>query len=208
MKELPKEYVYDEADLPPGLGWNMGEIIRSLREGQPPESFSRFFDRDPDRSVPARNDAIVSPADGILEIERGGAATRFVVRMRFTDVHVQRVPLSGTVVEVLQSGEGFYDPQDEKYLDCVKKITRVESVLGTYEVRQLTALLTRRVETFLKPGESVRTGQRLGRILLGSTVILTVPGAMEIMAPSGSKVRAGETILASFKAPALRTPPR
>lgn len=204
MKDLPRELVYDETDLPPGKGWDMREVIRNLAAGVMPEGFAEFFERDPERAVPAEEGVIVSPADGILEVEPGGGRTRFIVHLRFTDVHVQRVPLTGKVLSVERAGSGFLDPQQEGYFGCVQTVSRIESRLGAYEVRQMTALLARRIQTFIRPGDAVRTGDRLGRILLGSTVVLDLPVGVEVAAPAGGKVLGGETVLARFPAGGVR----
>jgi phosphatidylserine decarboxylase len=198
VKDLPEEFVFDESDLPPGRGWDIRAIIAGLGRGALPEGFKEFFDRDPERNTPEGPGVVVSPADGILEVVREPGRTRFVVHLRFTDVHVQRVPLSGTVLGVERAGSGFFDPQDPRYPSCVRAVTTVSSRLGTYEVRQMTALLARRIQTFLRPGQAVRAGERLGRILLGSTVELVVPGSLEPAAAPGSRVLGGETVLARF----------
>ena len=202
-KDLPPELVYDESDLPAGAGWDIRKVIANLAAGLVPEEFRKFFDRDPERIPPKEDGVIVSPADGILEVGESRGMTRFIIHLRFTDVHVQRVPLGGTVASVERSGSGFFDPQDARYSDCVQTISKIDSPLGIYEVRQMTALLARRIQTFVRPGDAVRTGDRLGRILLGSTVSLLLPGALKSVAAAGRKVLAGETVLARFT-PAAR----
>ncbi|MFA6092723.1 MAG: phosphatidylserine decarboxylase [Elusimicrobiota bacterium] len=196
---FPKEYIYDENDLPPGSGWDIPAILRELAQGRMPSDFAKFFDRDPERRPPEREDVVVSPADGILELKPApNAPARFVIHLRVTDVHVQRVPLAGTVREVLREGSGHFYPDDERYWGGVQAVTTVESRLGIYIVRQLTTLVTRRIENYLQPGSAVRTGDRLGRIRLGSTVTLDLPGRWKPVARTGQKVVAGETLLAEF----------
>ncbi len=195
---FPDDYVFDPADAPPGSGWTMRGLLDALERGVPPSGFREFFDRDPERVPPPGNGLVLAPADGLLELlpARGDAPARFVVHLRLTDVHVQRAPLAGKVVSVDRSGEGHYYPDDPRYWNGVQAVTRIESALGVYAVRQMTTLLTRRLETYLEPGQTVAAGQRLGRIRLGSTVILDLPGAWTPLAAPRQKVYAGVTPLA------------
>lgn len=194
---FPEKLIFDEADLPPGRGWSIRGVLAELEAGRVPEEFRRFFDRDPERTTPPVPGLVVAPADGLLELRRReGRAPEFVVHLRLTDVHVQRVPLAGTVRDVRREGSGFFYPDQEGYWGGVQTATTIDSAAGLYVVRQITTLITRRIESFLRPGEGVETGRRLGRILLGSTVVLELPGRWDLLVRDGQKVFAGETPLA------------
>ncbi|MBI3547447.1 MAG: phosphatidylserine decarboxylase [Elusimicrobia bacterium] len=196
LQKFPEEYIFDERDLPAGSEWRMRDVLRELTAGRFPPEFQRFFDRDPERTTPAGEGIVVSPADGLVEIRRAPDAVEFVVHLRLTDVHVQRVPLAGTVASVEDGGAGFFYPDDEKYWSGVRKTTTIDSPYGRYSVHQMTTLITRRIETYLRPGDAVETGRRLGRIRLGSTVLLRFPGTCEPLVSPGDRVSAGESILA------------
>lgn len=199
-KPFPEHYIYDERDLPPGSGWNMRRILSELEGGRIPEDFRRFFDRDPERRTPPEAGLVVAPADGLLELrQRPGRLTEFVVHLRLTDVHVQRVPLAGVVRDVRREGGGYFYPDQEGYWGGVQTVTTIDSAAGVYEVRQITTLITRRIENYLKPGEAASTGQRLGRIRLGSTVVLKLPGRWDLLGRDGQRVAGGETPLARLR---------
>lgn len=194
---FPEKYIFDEGDLPPGSGWNMRRVLAEIEAGRIPEDFRRFFDRDPERRTPPEPGLVVAPADGLLELRRRpGRAPEFVVHLRLTDVHVQRVPLAGTVLEVRREGSGYFYPDQEGYWGGVQAVTTIDSKAGPYLIRQITTLITRRIENDLTAGSAVATGQRLGRIRLGSTVVLELPGRWEPLCRDGQKVVAGETPLA------------
>jgi phosphatidylserine decarboxylase len=194
---FPREFIYDESDLPPDAGWNIKDILGSLERNLVPKDFRRFFDRDPERTPPQDSAVIISPADGLVELRRpAGRPAEFVVHLRLTDVHVQRVPFAGKVVSVERAGRGHFYPDDPHYLTGVQAVTTIESSLGTYRVRQITTLITRRIETWLEPGRTVEVGERLGRIRLGSTVILELPGSWTPLVAEREKVFAGVTPLA------------
>jgi phosphatidylserine decarboxylase len=197
----PRDRIYDEKDLPPGSAWNIPELIDNLSRGIVPADFAafrRFFDRDPQRTPPAETDAIVAPADGLLELEPKGPMLRLIVHLRLTDVHVQRVPFAGTVASVERGGSGFFYPNEAGYWGGVHAATSIDSPLGRYTVVQLTNMLTRRLETYLAPGQPVKTGDRLGRIRLGSTVYFELPAKVRLAAQNGQRVVGGETILARY----------
>ena len=203
---FPEDYIFDPDDAPSGSGWTLRPLLDALEAGRPPSGFLEFFDRDPERTPPPGDDLLLAPADGLVELlaPKGEAPARFVVHLRLTDVHVQRAPLAGRVLSVDRSGEGHYYPDDPRYWNGVQATTRVLSRFGPYAVRQMTTLLTRRLETYLEPGAEVAAGQRLGRIRFGSTVILELPrGArFETLVRTRQKVRAGETPLARLAAAA------
>jgi len=197
---FPTEFIYDEADLPGGSTWEMRRIIEAVERGEIAEDFLAFFDRDPERIPPLDPAAMLAPADGLVELQRpAGRLAQFIVHLRLTDVHVQRVPFAGRVQSIESTGCSHFHPGDPKYWTGVQVVTTIESTLGVYRVRQLTTLITRRIETWLKPGDEGKAGQRLGRIRLGSTVILELPGDWEPLVADREKVYAAVTPLARLR---------
>ncbi|MDE2491439.1 MAG: phosphatidylserine decarboxylase [Elusimicrobia bacterium] len=197
---FPHDFVWDESDLPAGSGWSVRGVIESLEKDVVPAGFREFFDRDPERASPADPALVLAPADGLVELRRPpGRTPEFLVHLRLTDVHVQRVPLAGRVVSVERAGRGIFNPDDPHFLDGVQAVTTIESALGVYRVRQITALLTKRLETYLEPGRRVAAGERLGRIRLGSAVILELPGEWEPLVADRQKVFGGLTPIARVR---------
>lgn len=189
---FPDRFKFDEADLPAGASWDIRRLVQEALEGRVPDDFRAFFDRDPERRPPQSEDVIVAPADGIAEAPEGG---RLVIRLRFTDVHVQRVPVSGIVRAVRREGVEFYNPSHPKHWLSVQAVTEIESERGLCVVRQITTLATRRLETYLAAGQRVRAGERLGRIRLGSTVVLELPPGAALDVAEGSRLVGGETVI-------------
>ena len=72
---------------------------------------------------------------------------------------------------------------------------------GQVAVRLITSIAARRIETWVKDGEVIERGQRIGRILLGSTVVLELPAATKLLVRTGDRVWAGETLVAEGLAP-------
>ena len=166
--------------------------------------FLEWFDRDPERRIPGDANIIVSPADGIVQhIDVLDGKQHVVIEMRYTDVHVQRVPMSGKVISI--EGEGKKLPEgasvrryvSDKMLPYQKR-TVLETEIGVIAIRQITSFFASRIEVFLKVGEKVERGQRLGRVIAGSTVVLEIPLNLKVLVKVNQEVTAGETILARY----------
>lgn len=188
--------------LPPRKRWPEGLVRGWIRAGRFPDSFLRFFYRDPDRNVPDRP-GLVAPADGILSSCRARAGTRYlVIALSFWDMHIQRCPADGVVLSIEDGGDLFMDGEGrdfsflrEKHCPVQKRIS-FDTPSGRIAVRLVTSLAARRLEVWVQPGEQVVRGQRLGKILLGSTVVLEIPEQWGVLEPAGRRVRAAETIIA------------
>lgn len=195
--------------LPPKLRWPES-LVREWargdtfhhpeRAGAHARSFWDYFTRDPERSAPpGRN--LVAPADGKLRfVERHGGRIYLVIGLSFWDVHVQRAPCEGTVRAVRDHGDRIMDGEAERMvwmrekLAPVQKIVDLDTPYGDVEIRLITSLSARRLEVWVEPGQKVAKGQRLGRILAGSTVVLGMP-ERELRVRVGDRLVAGETIV-------------
>ena len=188
--------------LPPRKRWPELEIRRWLRTGRFHPAFLRYFYRDPERIPPPGNSAI-APADGLVTSAEVRDGTRYlVIALSFWDMHVQRSPLAGTVLTVESSGDDFMDGEGRNFAFLRAKACPVqqrlvlETQFGAVALRLITSLAARRIETWVRPGDAIQRGQRVGRILLGSTVVLELPGSAPLRVRVGERVRAGETIIA------------
>jgi phosphatidylserine decarboxylase len=171
-----------------------------------------WFFRDPERQVPADADALVSPADGtITHVEEiddptfpGGRAFRISMFLSVFNVHVNRIPRSGRVTEVRYFPGCFLDA---RHPECGVRneqlwIDLEDTATGQpMRVKQISGKIARRIVCWLKLGETVERGRRLGMIKFGSrTDVLLPPGVVESVAVKvGDAVRGGSTILARLK---------
>ena len=223
LDAFPGLYRFFDRAVPPDLRWPPTEITDSLKRHElPRKSFVDYFTRDPDRTVPNEPRIIVSPADGVVRnvLERNGRRV-IDITMNFYDVHVQRVPMDGIVLSVEETGRRvepdsdderryFVDPweYEKDYLFPVQKVVRLDTEIGEVVVRQISSIWARRIATFVKPGERVAAGQRLGHILFGSTVVLELPLAARVVVDAQLKgrprkrsdqpIKGGETIVARY----------
>ncbi len=159
--------------------------------------FAVFF-RDPERRV---GEGIVSAADGrIRAVERLGERWLVSVFMNVTDVHVNRLPFDATVEAIDALGEGFRPAYRHDAEANVKRRYRLATSLGTVEVVQITGILARRLVPFVRVGDSVAKGARLGMIVLGSRVDVLLPAERtEPTVRVGDRVVAGVTTIARVR---------
>ncbi len=162
------------------------------------------FFRDPDRRTPEKDRIIVSPADGKVIVVKSNSSNYFVgenvnlvsIFMSPLDVHVNRIPVSGTV-EHLKYHEGKYLAAFDEH--AMNKNERMEiginSNYGKILFTQVAGFLARRIVTELSVGDRVRIGDRFGMIKFGSRVDVFVPADFKSSVKLNDRVIAGETIL-------------
>jgi phosphatidylserine decarboxylase len=153
--------------------------------------FMIFFHRDPDR-MPSGN-GMISPADGrIIKILHD----KITIFMGPADVHVNRAPLDGVVLKT-EHVRGSHLPA---FLGAASNNQQnrieMETSDGVIELRQITGTLVREIICYVRPGDHVVRGERIGMIRFGSRVEMTVPENYDLSVRLGDKVRAGETIVA------------
>ena len=165
-----------------------------------------LFFRDPARSFDGPPGILLAPADGkILKVDTveadfagGGRRQRIVTFLSVFDVHVQRSPTSGEVVETrLRRGakvaafRSDADEVNEQFLTVIR--SESGELVG---VIQIAGLVARRVVGYLSEGDRIGRGEHLGLIKFGSRVDLLVPPGYIIEVEPGDRVVAGETPMA------------
>ena len=178
------------------------------------------FFRDPERVVPQDDRLILAPADGqvslIVQIEppaelkiddgsgsRGlaaGAVTRVSIFMSVFDMHINRAPIGGTVRRVVYIPGKFVNADLDKASDDNERqhllIERPDGAAVGFT--QIAGLVARRIVPFVKPGDLVAAGQRIGLIRFGSRVDVYLPAGTDPKVVLGQTVIAGETVLAEL----------
>ena len=168
-------------------------------------AFVTYFFRDPARVLPEETDAIVSPADGKVIVVRELDDDCFLhervhkisIFMNVFNVHVNRIPLAGTVERVVLTPGRFYAAdKDKAVLHNERCALTVATPAGArYAVVQIAGLIARRIVCRAEPGDRVTAGQRYGMIRFGSRLDLYLPLATEIRVREGELVRSGESVL-------------
>ncbi|GAA0729721.1 phosphatidylserine decarboxylase [Sphingomonas japonica] len=170
------------------------------------------FFRDPVRVTPQGDDLIVAPADGLVTmIQRvplppelvgpDGLGTEPLIRvsifMSVFDVHINRTPVPGTIRQVVYISGKFLNADLDKASDeNERQHIVVEDKHGRrVGFTQIAGLVARRIVGFVKPGDIVATGQRVGLIRFGSRVDVFLPEGCEPQVILGQRSIAGETII-------------
>ena len=167
----------------------------------------QFF-RDPARPIPREPLAVLSPADGrIVAITRAfdpyaqRDALKISVFMNVFNVHSNRSPVDGHLRDVQYFPGKFLNADLDKaseqnernalVIDCEGRVVTAVQVAG---------LIARRILCYVKPGETLRRGQRFGFIRFGSRVDVYLPLDAQSRVSIGDKVYASSTVLANFAA--------
>ncbi|MGA9754933.1 MAG: phosphatidylserine decarboxylase family protein [Desulfobaccales bacterium] len=184
-------------------GWPWITVLGLLSAG-----FFAYFFRDPERDIPGEPGAIISPADGLVvqvdEVQEPeflrGPARRVAIFMNVFDVHVNRSPVAG-VVTSMRHRAGEYKAASRQ--DAASRNEQQALVLESDGGRrilvvQIAGLLARRIIPFVKPGQQLARGERVGMICFGSRVDLYLPSEAEILVKVGDRVKAGSSMVARW----------
>ncbi|MBW6523620.1 phosphatidylserine decarboxylase [Sphingomonas sp. RHCKR47] len=171
------------------------------------------FFRDPVRTTPIGDDLVVSPADGLITmIERvpvprelvgelgAEPMVRVSVFMSVFDVHINRTPIAGIVRQVVYISGKFLNADLDK---ASEENERQHFVVEGHDGRrigftQIAGLVARRIVGFVKVGDIVAVGQRVGLIRFGSRVDVFLPEGCVPQVALGQRAIAGETVLGRF----------
>jgi phosphatidylserine decarboxylase len=164
-------------------------------------AFLGFF-RDPERIAPDLAGAVLAPADGrVMVVTEAldpwvGPAVRVSIFLSPLDVHVNRAPIGGLVKNVEYVAGRFlaaYRPEaSEQNERCAVSL---DGDRARATVTQISGVLARRIVCRVRPGDTLRAGQRYGLIRFGSRTALVLPRGTEIRVRVGDRVRGGESVM-------------
>jgi phosphatidylserine decarboxylase len=163
--------------------------------------FCAWFFRDPEREVPPGK-VLVSPADGkvLVVTPEGAGLTRISIFMNVFDVHVNRSPIGGVIADICY--------QKGKFMNAALPAASMENEMNTFTVtshgstivfKQIAGLIARRIVCYVKTGDRVETGQRVGLIKFGSRCDVIFGPEWNLEVTPGMRVSAGSSVLARLK---------
>ena len=171
--------------------------------------FVLWFFRNPERAAPEDPSAVISPADGKIivaeEINEDrylkGKTLKISIFMNVFNVHVNMAPYSGRVLDVIYNKGRFFSANlDKASSDNEQNAVILETANGKKIMFvQIAGLIARRIVCYLKQGDSVEKGKRMGLIRFGSRVDVYLPAGSILNVKMGDKVIAGETIIGHLK---------
>jgi phosphatidylserine decarboxylase len=191
--------------------------------------FTRFY-RDPERTPTMTEDVILSPADGtviyINKVEKGTALvstkgqrkfrldeiastdllpnTAYLVGidMNILNVHVNRAPIAGKIAFQKRTTGKFISLRREESDILNERITTViDNGRFSVGVVQIASRLVRRIVSYIKVGDELNIGQRIGAIVFGSQVDLAIPELenLRVEVKPSDEVKAGISIIAKYR---------
>lgn len=170
-----------------------------------------YFFRDPERVVPVGDNLVISPADGVVQkiekvappknLEMGEEPrTRVSIFLNVFNVHVNRVPASGTIKKLHYYPGKFFNASLDKASVFNERQEVLMELKNGKEVAfsQIAGLIARRIVCDLEEKQEVKAGERFGIIRFGSRMDVYLPQDVEPLVAVGQTMIAGESIIADF----------
>ncbi len=163
--------------------------------------FMAFFFRDPKRVPPADPDVVVSPADGrVTRIgpasAAAGAPNVISIFLSPLDVHINRSPIPGKIVDMIYSPGKFLMATNEKAsLVNEQNALTIQGEKITVVCKQIAGILARRVVCWKGKGDNLGLGERFGMIKFSSRTDVLLPANVKITVKEGQRVRGGTTVI-------------
>ena len=175
-----------------------------------------YFFRDPPRHPPSDPNVVVAGADGVImgikEVQEpqflSNRTVRISIFLSLFDVHVNRAPLAGRVTSLgYYPGRRFFTFQEKSSEENQHSAIVIEGSRTRCLVKQIVGPVARRVVYWLEPGQQLALGERIGMMKFGSRLDLYLPADdVDVSAKVGDRVRAGETVVATLRAPVSDVP--
>lgn len=191
------------------LSWGLGTFGFFL--GLLLTAWVAYFFRDPTRITPLRPGLIISPADGKVcavgeavppaELGMGTEPLpRISIFLNLFDVHVNRIPVDGTIVGTYYAGSLNLSAADPRSSDENKRLSIKQRLNDGREIAyvQVAGLVARQIINTLKPEQVVKTGERFGIIRFGSRADVFLPKGTEPLVCMNQRMVGGETVLADL----------
>ncbi len=168
--------------------------------------FTICFFRDPERTNDAPENAVLSPADGrILAVRhfndsnspQGKTVIKISIFMSIFDVHVNRIPTKGRILEIVYNPGKFFSANLDKASEQNEnnRITLETDKGHRIIFIQIAGLIARRIVCWINERDYVKAGQRCGLIRFGSRLDIYIPSESRIVIKPRDRVKAGETII-------------
>ena len=191
--------------------WIVGDFLGFLMLGV--TAWTAAFFRDPVRTTPVDPKLVIAPADGLVTmITRTGAPpelavaglagefTRVSIFMSVFDVHINRSPIAGRIRKIAYVPGKFLNADLDKASEDNERqhflVERDDGIMIGFT--QIAGLVARRILSFVKEGDTVSAGERIGLIRFGSRVDVFLPAGTGSQVLLGQRTIAGETVLGAL----------
>jgi len=185
------------------LGWKKTSMVLGAVA-----CFTGWFFRNPSRTIPLGDDLILASGDGQVIAIQEEFEPRFIkdqcirisIFLNIFDVHINRMPCAGTVVDLAYQPGQFINASDpDATVHNEQNALMIETVSKKKVLCvQIAGLIARRIVCWVQPGEIAVPGERFGLIRFGSRMDTFFPVDSRIRVKMGDRVKGGETILAEL----------
>ncbi len=169
--------------------------------------FTAFFFRNPKRTPPPGESKVVAPADGqIMDVSQvvepyfvNKKMTRVRIFLSLLDVHMNRMPLQGKILDKKYfPGKYYLAWKDKASQENERHAILMDHEGSPFIVVQISGFVARRIVSEVETGMLLSRGEQFGMIKLGSCTELYLPPEVNICVGKGDKVKAGETVIADL----------
>ena len=159
--------------------------------------FMAFFFRHPRRVPPSDPDVVVSPADGrVTRIEPQSSGTVISIFLSPFDVHINRSPIPGKIVDMLYSrGKFLIATNEQASLVNEQNALTIEGEKITVVCKQIAGILARRIVVWKRAGDYLGLGEPFGMIKFSSRTDILLPANVRVTVKEGDRVRGGITVI-------------
>ncbi|HET9710623.1 MAG TPA: phosphatidylserine decarboxylase [Pyrinomonadaceae bacterium] len=160
--------------------------------------FMAFFFRHPNRVPPTDSDVVVSPADGrVTRIEpQVDSSTVISIFLSPLDVHINRSPIPGKIVDILYSrGKFLIATNEQASLVNEQNALTIQGEKITVVCKQIAGILARRIVVWKRAGDSLGLGEPFGMIKFSSRTDVLLPANVKVTVKKGQHVRGGITVI-------------
>ena len=158
--------------------------------------FVAVFFRDPERTIPADPNAVVSPADGkIIQLRSDEKGTTLSIFLSIFDVHVNRAPVGGVILRQEYCPGRFVAAFDERA--SIENERMIVTIGGTRELTfsLVAGLIARRIVAWKNKGDRLSKGDKIALIRFGSRVDILLPPDCEVAVKKGDRVQGGSSVI-------------
>lgn len=167
-----------------------------------------YFFRNPERTIPADESLIVSPADGtvqeVVELDDDdfvkAPCRKVIIFLSVFDVHVNRSPIAGEI-KIQKYICGRFRPAYKEAVgfENERHLIGIENDKLRVTVTQVAGILARRIVSWVTLDDKLEKGELYGLIRFGSCTEIVVPANVEVLVKKGDKVRGGESIIGRIR---------
>jgi phosphatidylserine decarboxylase len=156
-----------------------------------------FFFRDPKRVPPSDPNVVVSPADGkVTRIESLPQGSVISIFLSPFDVHINRSPIPGKIIDVLYSpGKFLIATSEQASLVNEQNALTIQGDRITVVCKQIAGILARRIVCWKRKGDNLSLGERFGMIKFSSRTDILLPDNVTVTVKKGERVRGGTTVI-------------